>query len=116
MRVDPYMRAGVAHLLLALVLAGLFAPLREARAEEWQALSSGTSQSLRGVHFPVDPATGWVVGVTGTILKTTDGGLSWTTQITPTLSALEEVYFRDNSTGWAVGMSGWILSPCSSIA
>ena len=39
----------------------------------WVVQVSGTSESLRAVHFPVNTVTGYAGGGAGTILKTTDG-------------------------------------------
>jgi photosystem II stability/assembly factor-like uncharacterized protein len=41
--------------------------------DSWTAQTSGAANQLEGVHF-VDPQIGWVVGLYGTIVKTTDGG------------------------------------------
>jgi photosystem II stability/assembly factor-like uncharacterized protein len=43
------------------------------------------------------------VGFDGTILRSTDGGTSWTLQETGTTAALFAVSFVDANTGWAVG-------------
>ena len=43
---------------------------------------------------------------TGIILKTTDGGTSWNTQITGTSYQLYSVHFSDSNFGWAVGYDG----------
>ena len=75
----------------------------------WVAQTSGTSLLLRGVHFPVDPTTGYAVGTSGTILKTTDGGTNWSTQSSGTTNALNAVHFVDATTGYAVGRSGTVL-------
>ena len=48
-------------------------------AQAWVSLNSGTTKTLRSVYF-VNTDTGWVVGDSGTILKTTDGGLNWQSQ------------------------------------
>jgi hypothetical protein len=41
----------------------------------WASQSSGTTNTLFSVHFPLDAQTGYAVGEFGTILKTTDGGV-----------------------------------------
>lgn len=76
----------------------------------WFALNSGTSNALLSVHFPVDTITGYVVGWDGTILKTTDGGLTFSTQNSGTVNPLSSVHFPvDAVTGYAVGDYGTIL-------
>jgi photosystem II stability/assembly factor-like uncharacterized protein len=60
------------------------------------------------VHF-VDAQTGWAVGDAGTILKTSNGGSSWSSQTSGTNQGLSSVYFTDAQTGWAVGKSGTIV-------
>ena len=57
----------------------------------------------------VDGAQGWAIGTRGTIMKTADGGLTWSSQGAPTeadLFGLATVY---RSTAWAVGEGGTIL-------
>jgi hypothetical protein len=46
----------------------------------WYQLSSGTSSNLRSVYF-INSNTGYVVGLSGTILKTTDGDVNWGSQL-----------------------------------
>lgn len=57
----------------------------------------------------MDGDTGWVVGESGTILHTTDGGNSWSAQNSGTSNWLYSVRFADANTGWAVGEHGTIL-------
>jgi len=54
--------------------------------------------TLYSVYF-TDSNTGWAVGDFGAILKTTDGGTSWTLQSSGTTNDLESVYFTDSNTG-----------------
>src|SRR5438552_14631925 len=58
--------------------------------------------NLRGASF-VDADTGTVVGEYGTIVRTTDGGNSWTPQESGTTKALWGVSLTDANTGTAVG-------------
>ena len=60
------------------------------------------------MHF-VDPSVGWAVGDGGTIVKTTNGGTTWTAQDSGTTDGLCSVDFVNASTGWAVGDGGVIL-------
>jgi photosystem II stability/assembly factor-like uncharacterized protein len=61
-----------------------------------------------GVYF-VSPSTGWTVGMNGTILKSTDGGISWAQQLFLGSASLMDVYFADSLNGWAAGQSGRIF-------
>lgn len=55
-------------------------------------------------------STGWIVGVSGTILKTTDGGMNWYNSGSNSMwQWLQSVYFFDLNTGVAVGGSGSII-------
>ena len=49
-----------------------------ARAEEfWKLASTGTQASLRGLS-PVDRSTAWACGSRSTLVRTIDGGMTWT--------------------------------------
>jgi photosystem II stability/assembly factor-like uncharacterized protein len=52
---------------------------------------------------------GWVVGNTGTILNTNNGGNIWSSQASGTAEELLGVTSIDTTTGWAVGEGGTIL-------
>ena len=61
--------------------------------------------------YAVDSNTAWAVGQNSTIVKTTDGGSTWSYQKFAAASAeLHDVAFSDANTGWAVGANGTILS------
>ena len=62
---------------------------------------------LMSVHF-VDNQTGWIVGQGGKVLKTADGGLTWTAQNGGS-SQLTDVYFIDSLHGWICGDEGTVL-------
>src|SRR5215211_3461476 len=64
--------------------------------------------NLRGASF-VDANTGTVVGEYGTIVRTTDGGNSWTIQASGTTQTLWAVSFTDANNGTAVGEGGTIV-------
>src|SRR5439155_142014 len=67
-----------------------------------------TGNYLTGVNF-TDSKNGTFVGIAGTIMRTSDGGLSLASQSSGTASDLFGVYFTDASTGTAVGGDGTIL-------
>jgi photosystem II stability/assembly factor-like uncharacterized protein len=66
------------------------------------------SSTLTGVSF-ADANHGWAVGHWGVIVRTEDGGESWTLQRTDLANdqPLFSVYFRNPNEGWAVGL--WSL-------
>ena len=78
----------------------------------WSAVTSGTADPLTGMDF-YDANNGVIVGGNvptdaGTILTTSNSGVSWTLS-TPGSSRLTKVDFLDASTGYAVGLDGTIL-------
>ncbi|MBI3765096.1 MAG: T9SS type A sorting domain-containing protein [Ignavibacteriales bacterium] len=56
-----------------------------------------------------DPIRGWIVGSSGRILCTTNGGLMWTKQFSPTTKDLRGLSFQDSTRLWAAGPGGTIL-------
>ena len=73
----------------------------------WQnPLPQGNSLNAVAV---LDSDTVTVVGAAGTILRTTDGGATWTLQTSGTTNALNAVSFVDAKTGTAVGVRGTIV-------
>ena len=66
--------------------------------------------SFNDIHF-VSNEKGWVVGNSGIIGYTVDGGASWNTQTNPDPenSSLDGVFFYNEDYGWAVGVDGLIL-------
>src|SRR5436190_16327373 len=65
--------------------------------------------NLRGASF-VDASTDTVVGEHGSIVRTTDGGNSWTIQSSGTTKTQWAVSFVDANDGTAVGESGAIVA------
>ena len=75
---------------------------------QWYQQNSGTTNLLLGVSF-TDANTGTAVGGSGTILRTTNGGIDWILQTSGTQSNLWGVSFIDANIGTAVGEWGTIL-------
>ena len=84
-------------------------PSTDAPSSQWHwqnPLPQGNN--LRGASF-VDANTGTVVGEYGTIVRTTDGGNSWTIQASGTTQTLWAVSFTNANNGTAVGEGGTIV-------
>jgi photosystem II stability/assembly factor-like uncharacterized protein len=64
--------------------------------------------ALTGVDFP-SPLIGYSVGANGYILKSSDGGNTWSQQISGTTVLLKSVDFIDSLNGYATGYGGTIL-------
>jgi photosystem II stability/assembly factor-like uncharacterized protein len=75
---------------------------------QWTAVASRTTRHLSSVYFP-DVNTGFAVGESGTILKTSDAGVTWTALSSGTTNNLLSVYFTDANSGYAVGDLGTII-------
>lgn len=76
----------------------------------WNELTSGTSRTLNSVYF-TDDSTGYAVGTYKTILKTVDGGASWSVKLSSSIQnpQLRSIYFINKDTGYAVGSAACIL-------
>ncbi|MDA3936607.1 MAG: cell wall-binding repeat-containing protein [Actinomycetota bacterium] len=79
----------------------------------WTPQTSGTTKNLWGVQF-VDENNGWVVGIPGgngppppgeygPILRTTDGGTTWTNYGSLDYAIVQSLFFIDQNTGWVAG-------------
>jgi photosystem II stability/assembly factor-like uncharacterized protein len=83
----------------------------------WTQLTLGVPADLMAVHFPAGTQVGYAVGVGpdsvggfgGIVVKTTDGGTTWTAKSTGTLGVLSSVYFTNDDNGYAVGEAGTAL-------
>ncbi|MGQ0829618.1 MAG: YCF48-related protein [Bacteroidota bacterium] len=85
---------------------------------QWNGILSGTNDYLFGVDF-YDANNGFVVGGnptnnTGSILRTVDGGNTWSVY-TPGTSLLYRVDFVNANTGYAAGWTGTILKYSSTV-
>ncbi|MFH1159358.1 MAG: YCF48-related protein [bacterium] len=66
----------------------------------WDRIAVPVTQNLYSVCF-VDSLYGWAVGDSGMIIHTSDGGISWTRQESPTENEIANVFFLDRNLGWA---------------
>lgn len=80
---------------------------------QWTVLSTGVSNTLRSPYF-VNGQDGIVVGEAispfqSPILKTIDGGATWSSKVSGTTNALRAVHFVDANTAFIVGFGGTVL-------
>lgn len=69
----------------------------------WRTVWEGRGPWLHDIFF-VDECAGWACGENGTVLKTVDGGTTWThLAATGTMESLNGICFADREHGWAVG-------------
>ncbi len=87
---------------------------------QWLAITPSPSLNVGEIHetFFIDANTGFAAGEgsgKGIIIKTTNGGVSWTVIYTTANSQwLYSIHFTDYSTGFACGVNGLILSTTNS--
>ena len=74
---------------------------------------SGTTETLNHIYFS-DANDGTTVGTNGTILRTTNGGLSWQAQSSGRSENLVGVSFTNSTQGTVVGYNGTILKTTNS--
>ena len=76
----------------------------------WYAQTSNTLNNLNAIHASADGRSVWAVGDAGTIVATSDAGVTWATQVSNTAFKLNGVYFTSPTSGWAVGNNGTVLA------
>lgn len=67
-----------------------------------------SSRQLYCLHF-IDGNNGFVAGISGTIHKTSDGGLTWTDVTSGIAETFSKAYFLNSLTGWMCGNAGIII-------
>ena len=90
---------------------GLWDPaLRSVPAGAWTSETSGTASDLGAVSC-VNSADAWASGADGTLLRTTDGGSTWTRLATPITADqfIQGVSFVSPTVGWAIGRANSII-------
>lgn len=96
-----------AYRILTFFVLILFTVVASAQ-NEWQTQNSGTNNVLFDVHF-ADVNSGWVCGLGGIILHTSDGGINWGTQTAPPANYYSSIFFSDDQNGWAAGYASRII-------
>lgn len=74
----------------------------------WTTQTSGTTSNLNGVVF-LNSNNGIIIGQSGIILTTSNGGTNWTTRNSGYPNHLFGLTFINSNTGWVVGDMGIIL-------
>lgn len=75
---------------------------------QWTAQVSTSEGLLNDVNF-ADDRTGWAVGDSGAILKTTDRGQNWAVEASGTAVNLNGVFLMNTTSGWAAGDSRTVV-------
>lgn len=83
-------------------------------AQTWERISTGYNYILKGIEFPEGQSQiGYAGGQSLTymgdaiVIKTTDGGNSWTSVFTGTDNGIEDICFTDLNTGYIAGWSAF---------
>ena len=79
-----------------------------AQCTEINNIKIGSTAFLYGVAF-TNETTGYIVGDSGIILKTIDGGSSWKNVASPVKYSLQAIQFVNSTNGYIVGDSGSVL-------
>lgn len=75
---------------------------------QWNQLTTGTTADLRSLFF-LNPNTGYSCGASGTVIKTTNGGINWSSLNSGLSDNLNSIYFLTPQTGYACGNAGKII-------
>jgi photosystem II stability/assembly factor-like uncharacterized protein len=70
----------------------------------WEKVDVPVTVHLRSLSF-ADSLYGWIAGDSGTIVHTTDGGVSWIQQESQTMYDVRKIFFIDRDTGWATAFN-----------
>lgn len=96
--------SGASEQGLAVTTAGRI--YRTMNGTTWTNYAATWNKNLNGVNW-VNGNIAFVVGSEGTIIKTTDAGLTWTSQYVPGMNKnLTKVYFTSVNDGFAIGEQG----------
>ncbi|HQR35581.1 MAG TPA: YCF48-related protein [Blastocatellia bacterium] len=80
-----------------------------AQSANWTKLTSPSNETLRSIHF-LDESNGWAAGTNATLLKTTNGGTSWTAANTSFAAEIREfnsIRFLNSNIGWLGSTTGF---------
>lgn len=72
----------------------------------WIQVQTPTTRNLQRVYF-IDSVKGWIVGDSGTIVRTTNGGKSWAVQNSAITTPITEIFMLNERLGWALSITPW---------
>jgi photosystem II stability/assembly factor-like uncharacterized protein len=72
-----------------------------AQTGPWSKQRTSSLSWLHALYF-LDQNRGWAVGSKGTILVTTDGGLTWQSKSSSSTDVIRDIIFLDEKNGWLV--------------
>lgn len=105
----------IRNILLALMIILFIYFEIHSCSEDTILLPESTSQELESTVynandvFFLDTENGWIVGQSGTVARTNDGGESWVPSVVDSVELLS-VFFVDKDQGWIVGRNGTVLN------
>ena len=103
MRSKEIFRGGAARALCAALFLSVACLVGAGHVQAqagWAGARQGqTGKDLNAVYF-VDSKRGWVAGDGGVVLRTKDGGHSWSPQRFGTTDSVNDIYFRDKEDGY----------------
>ena len=73
----------------------------------WREVPPPTTKSLSKLSF-LDSLRGWVAGFDGTILRTTNGGLSWQAQNAGVTNHVHDIFMLNERLGWALAFQNYL--------
>ena len=94
------MKQHFSHIALLILFSCLLAGKLSLAQGSWEKLAVPTQHNLQSVYF-TDSLYGWIVGDSGTIIHTSDGGKNWVFQDSQTENEIVDVFFLDKNLGWA---------------
>jgi photosystem II stability/assembly factor-like uncharacterized protein len=74
---------------------------------QWTTLTTGTTDDINSIYF-TNVDSGFAVSSSGTIFKTTDGGVNWSQSTFGTHERFKEIYFTNDTIGFIVGDTTFI--------
>lgn len=87
-------------MLSAILVLIVLVASASASAQGWVATRRGSAnRDFNSVHF-VNSERGWVAGDRGAILRTDDGGRTWTSQNSTVNQNINDIYFRNGTDGF----------------